>query len=79
MSQVLMEDKRNVGYSEQCSKNNIIFRHIGIQSRCRNNNIIITMVGPTICMTNGSTRPYSPSVRIRCKREDVKLISGSIR
>ena len=37
-----------MGYSEQCSKNNIIFRHIGIQRRCRNNNIIITMVGPTI-------------------------------
>ena len=48
MSQVLMEDQINVGYSEQCSKNNIIFRNIGIQRRCRNNNIIITMVGPTI-------------------------------
>ena len=47
MSQVLMEDKINVGYSEQCSKNNIIFRNIGIQRRCRNNNIIITMIGPT--------------------------------
>ena len=79
MSQVWMEDKRNVGYSEQCSKNNIIFRHIGIQRRCRNNNIIITMVGPTIYMTNGSSRPYSPSVRVRCKLEYVKLISGSIR
>ena len=52
---------------------------IGIQSRCRNNNIIITMVGPTIYMTNGSSRPYSPSVTVRCKLEDVKLISGSIR
>ena len=53
---------------------------IGIQRRCRNNNIIITMVGPTIIyMTNGSSRPYSPSVRVRCKLEDVKLISGSIR
>ena len=78
MSQVLMEDKINVGYSEQCSKNNIIFRNIGIQRRCRNNNIIITMVGP-IYMTDGSSRPYSPSVRVRCKLEDVKLISGSIR
>ena len=48
MSQVLMEDNINVGYSEQCSKNNIIFRHIGIQRRCRNNKILITMVGPTI-------------------------------
>ena len=79
MSQVLMEDKINVCYSEQCSKNNIIFRHIGIQRRCRNNNIIITKVGPTIYMTNGSSRPYSPSVRVRCKLEDVRLISGSIR
>ena len=80
MSQVLMEDKINVGYSEQCSKNNIIFINIGIQRRCRNNNIIITTVGPTIIyMTDGSSRPYSPSVRVRCKMEDVKLISGSIR
>ena len=80
MSQVLMEDKINVGYSEQCSKNNIIFRHIGIQRRCRNNNLIITMVGPTILyMTNGSSRPFSPSDRVRGKLEDVKLISGSIR
>ena len=71
MSQVLMEDKRNVGYSEQCSKNNIIFRHIDIKRRCRNNNIIITMAGPTIYMNNRSSRPYSPSVRVRCKLEDV--------
>ena len=31
---------------------------IGIQRRCRNNNILITMVGPTIYMTNGSSRPF---------------------
>ena len=78
MSHVLMKDKRNVGFSEQYSKNNIIFRHIGIQSRCRNKNILFTMVGPTICMTNGISRPYSQSVGVRCKLEDVKLISGSI-
>ena len=50
-----------MGFSEQCSKNNIIFRHIGIQSRCRNKNTLITMVGPTIIfMTNGSSRPLCP-------------------
>ena len=46
-----------MGFSEQCSKNNIIFRHIGIQSRCRNKNILITMVGPTICMTKAAVGP----------------------
>ena len=33
--------------------------------------------GPTLYMTNGSSRPYSQSVGVRCKLEDVKLISGS--
>ena len=56
----------------------IFFRHIGIQSRYSNKNILITMVGPTIYMTNGSSRPHSKSVGVRCKLEDVKLISGSI-
>ena len=80
MSLVLMKDKRNVGYSEQCSKNNIFLDiYIGNQRRCRNNNIIFTMVGLTIYMTNGSSRPYSQSVWVRCKLEDVKLISGGIR
>ena len=52
-----------MGFSEQCSKNNIIFRHIGIQSRGRNKNTLITMVGPTIIFTtNGSSMPYSQSV-----------------
>ena len=36
------------------------------------------MIGPTIYVTNGSSRPYSQSVGVRCKQEDVKLISGSI-
>ena len=65
-------------FSEQCSKNNIIYRHIGIQSRCRNRNILTTMVEPTLdSMTNDSSRPYSQSVGV-CKQEDVKLISGGI-
>ena len=38
----------------------------------------ITMAGPTICMTNGSSRPYSQSVGGLCKLEDIKFISGSI-
>ena len=67
-----------MGFSEQCRKNNIIFRHIGIQSRCRNKNILITRVGPTIYMTNSNSTPYSQSVGVRCKLDDVKLISGSI-
>ena len=55
-----------------------IILFLGIQSRCRNKNILITMVGPAIYMTNGISRPYSQSVGVRCKLEDVKLISGSI-
>ena len=47
-------------------------------SDCSHKNILITMVGPTIYMTNGSSRPYSQSVGVHWKLEDVKLISGSI-
>ena len=52
-------------------------RHIGIQSRCGNKNILITMVHSRPQATVGPT-PYSQSVAVRCKLEDVKLISGSI-
>ena len=79
-----MKDTKNVGFSVhkcvletwhmQCSKDS---KNIGIQSSCGNKNILFTI------MCNGRGLhdhriATSRSVGVRCKREDVKLISGSI-
>ena len=66
----------------QCSKNNSISKHLehpNFQSRCGNKNILITKYGTLYMTTGGSmSMPYSQSVGVFCKLEDVKLISGSI-